>query len=150
MFIWLSTFVSSMINFLPVYIPTLYLDTSKGEQSAPLIKHEDEPQPFCLSSFLTSIRHSIRASDHCPALIFQFRLLMWTDRCLDCSVWMKKLKAKNQPGAVSPMDLLLTEMWRTMCFWSRDLHAISSCSPTSELFPGTTWCCSRLCKQVNP
>lgn len=65
-----------MINFLLAYIPILYLDISKGEQSAPLIKHEDEPQPFCLSSFPTSIRHRIKASDHYPALIFQFRMLM--------------------------------------------------------------------------
>lgn len=28
-----------------------------------------------------------------------------TDRCLDCSVWMQELKAKFQPGAISPMDL---------------------------------------------
>lgn len=149
MFIWFSTFVTSMINFLLAYIPTLYPDTEKCEQSAPLIKHGDEPQPFCLSGFLTSIRHSIRVSDHCPALLFQFRILMW-ETCGDCSVWMKKLNAKIEPGAVSPMDLLLTEMWRTICFWSRDLCAISSCSATSELFPGTTWCCSRLCEQVSP
>lgn len=151
MFIWFNTFVTKMINFLLAYIPTLYLDTSKGEQSAPLIKHEDEwSSVFLLIYFSYFSQAQCKSFWSLPCSPLPVQDADVTDRCWDCSVWTKNLKAKIQPGAVSPMDLLsnwdeknylLLEQRFTCCLqlfpniWALPWHYVVLLSPFKQVSP---------------